>query len=159
MSEENLYIDWELECLPDLYSKPRSDEYIDRVTLTHVICNVRKPEGVDEAAFYTVMDHVARTLDRFPYFKPGEARIMTLEEVVALEHSDDTVFVEDMKKPYYGEMAFVGTVNGMAGEYRICFGGQKSRFIMSSVDYGQRWRCWTARPEKKDKTEEKQHDA
>lgn len=66
------YIDWELENIPGIYAKPRSREFIDRVTLTHVICNIDRPEGVERAAFEAVLNAIAETLDVFPYFKIPE---------------------------------------------------------------------------------------
>ena len=67
--EKPKYIDWELENLPHVYDKPRCDEMIDRQTLTHVICNVDCPEGVDHDTFIKVLNEVAETLNKFPYFK------------------------------------------------------------------------------------------
>lgn len=63
------YIEWELENIPHVYDKPRCDEYIDRQTLTHVVCNVNCPEDVARADFEKVIGEVAETLDLFPYFK------------------------------------------------------------------------------------------
>ena len=67
--KKQLYIDWELENLPGIYKRPRCNEFIDRQTLTHVICNVNCPEDVDYSAFEKVINEIAETLDRFPYFQ------------------------------------------------------------------------------------------
>lgn len=63
------FIEWELENNPRIYDKPKSKEFIDRQTLTHVIGNVDCPEDVDFEVFHKVMNAVAETLDLFPYFK------------------------------------------------------------------------------------------
>ena len=63
------YIAWELECIPQIYSKVRCQEFIDRQTLTHVICNVNRPETVSVDAFHEVMNAIAETLDLFPWLK------------------------------------------------------------------------------------------
>ncbi len=67
--EKQLYIEWELENLPGVYATPKSDEFIDRQTLTHVICNVDCPEGVSHDDFVEVIDVIAKTLEKFPWFK------------------------------------------------------------------------------------------
>ena len=77
------YIEWELENNPHVYDKPRCNEYIDRQTLTHVICNVDCPEGVDHETFTKVLNEVAETLDLFPYLKvpvPRPINLKLLEE-------------------------------------------------------------------------------
>ena len=72
------YIEWELENLPGVYDKPRCDEFIDRQTLTHVICNVDCPEDIDHDVFVRVVQEIADSLDLFPWFRgrieatPGE---------------------------------------------------------------------------------------
>lgn len=66
---EQRFIEWELENKPHIYDKPRCNEFIDRQTLTHVICNVDCPSGVDRDSFEKVLNAVAETLDVFPYFK------------------------------------------------------------------------------------------
>lgn len=66
------YIDWELENIPGIYKKPKCAQVIDRQTLTHVICNVDCPEGVDRAAFEATLNAIAETLAVFPYLEiPG----------------------------------------------------------------------------------------
>ena len=69
MAEKQKYIEWEMENIPGIYSKPKSDQFIDRATLTHVISNVNCPEGVTCDAFYAVINAVAETLEVVPYFK------------------------------------------------------------------------------------------
>ena len=69
MKDKLPYIEWELECIPEIYKKPRCDEFIDRQTLTHVICNVDCPENVEREAFESVINAIAETLDLFPYFR------------------------------------------------------------------------------------------
>lgn len=63
------HIEWELENNPHIYDKPRCNEFIDRQTLTHVVCNVDCPEDVDFETFQKVLNAVAETLDLFPFFK------------------------------------------------------------------------------------------
>ena len=67
--EKQLYIEWELENLPGVYATPRCDEFIDRQTLTHVICNVDCPDDVPFEAFTKAIGAIAETLDRFPWFR------------------------------------------------------------------------------------------
>ena len=94
----------------------------------------------DKEDMVTVNDIIAM-------LRANEPRVMTLEEVEAQEHTDAVVYVENRKKAYYNEMAFVGTINRMSGmDETICFGGQKSQFIKGAADYGKEWRCWTSRP-------------
>lgn len=68
MSKEP-YIKWEIECIPEIYKKPRCEEFIDRQTLTHVICNVDCPDDVEYEAFESVVNAIAETLNLFPYFR------------------------------------------------------------------------------------------
>lgn len=78
--EKQRFIEWELENDPHMYDKPKSYEFIDRQTLTHVICNVDCPEDVDFEAFQKVINAVAETLDLFPYFKlPEPERVADLD--------------------------------------------------------------------------------
>ena len=67
--KKQTYLEWELENNPHVYDKPRCNEFIDRQTLTHVICNVNPPDDVDLEVFQKVVDVIAETLDLFPYFK------------------------------------------------------------------------------------------
>ena len=73
------FIEWELENNLRLYDKPRCNEFIDRQTLTHVVCNVDCPEDVDFETFRKVLNAVAETLDLFPYFKAPEPRPINLK--------------------------------------------------------------------------------
>ena len=61
------FIDWELENFPQNFCKLRCNEVIDRQTLTHVICNMDSPEGVERDVFARVMSEVAKTLDKVPF--------------------------------------------------------------------------------------------
>ena len=63
------YIEWELENLPGVYKQPRCDEFIDRQTLTHVVCNVDCPEDLDPKLFNRAICEIAETLEVFPWFK------------------------------------------------------------------------------------------
>ena len=47
---------------------------IDKVTLTHVICNVDCPDCVDHAIFARVINEVAKTLERVPFIKLQDGR-------------------------------------------------------------------------------------
>ena len=58
------FIDWELENCPQNFGKLRCSTVIDRQTLTHVICNMDSPEGVERDVFARVMSEVAKTLDK-----------------------------------------------------------------------------------------------
>lgn len=73
------YIAWELETFPGLYNKPRCNEFIDRQTLTHVICNVNRPDDVSVEAFHSVMNAIAETLELFPYLKATEPTPIDIE--------------------------------------------------------------------------------
>ena len=83
MSErKGTYIEWELENYPHMYDKPRSNEFIDRLTLSHVICNVDCPLGVELMTFHKVVDAIVETLDLFPWLKPkfsGKPNLELLE--------------------------------------------------------------------------------
>ncbi len=61
------FIDWELENFPQNFGKLRCSKVIDRQTLTHVICNMDSPEGVERDVFARVMSEVAKTLDKVPF--------------------------------------------------------------------------------------------
>lgn len=63
------FIDWELENYPQNFGKLRCSEVIDRQTLTHVICNMDSPEGVERDVFARVMSEVAKTLDKVPFYE------------------------------------------------------------------------------------------
>ena len=68
------YIEWELENFTQNYKELRSNEVIDKVTLTHVICNVDCPDCVDHAIFARVINEVAQTLERVPFIKLQDGR-------------------------------------------------------------------------------------
>lgn len=77
------FLAWELENNPHMYDKPRCNEFIDRQTLTYVVCNVDCPEGVPFEAFTASLNAVAETLNKFPYLKvrePRKADLKLLEE-------------------------------------------------------------------------------
>lgn len=76
---DKTYIEWELENDPHCYDKPRCNEFIDRQTLTHVICNVNPPADVDFDTFRKVIDAVTETLDLFPWFTVSEQPRADLE--------------------------------------------------------------------------------
>ena len=61
------FLERELEKNPHLYDKPRCREFIDRQTLTHVVCNVDCPDGVPFEHFAQALNAVAETLAIFPY--------------------------------------------------------------------------------------------
>lgn len=61
------FIDWELKNFPQNFGKLRCSTVIDRQTLTHVICNMDSPEGVERDVFARVMSEVAKTLDKVPF--------------------------------------------------------------------------------------------
>ena len=61
------YIEWETANCPERYGRLRCNQVIDKVTLTHVICNVDCPEGVKREDFVKVMDAVAETLEKVPF--------------------------------------------------------------------------------------------
>ncbi len=86
------FIEWELENNPHMYDKPRCDEYIDKQTLTHVICNVDCPEGVSHEVFTKVLNEVAETLDIFPYNKQKNDSAKSLYWV--------TLLIDDSKTGY-----------------------------------------------------------
>lgn len=70
------YIEWELENTPEVYKKPRCNEFIDRQTLTHIICNMDCPEVVEQEAFIAVLNEVAETLELFPYFNAPDLQLL-----------------------------------------------------------------------------------
>ena len=70
------FIEWELENDPHCYDKPRCGEFIDRQTLTHVVCNVDRPEDVSVEAFAKTLTAVAETLDLFPYLPLPKAHAL-----------------------------------------------------------------------------------
>jgi hypothetical protein len=82
--------------------------------------------------------------DALALLKEQEPRVMTYDEVKALDGTESTVYVERRTKTFYNEMAFVN-VEKVYGE-DIIFHGQKSIFGHKKKDYGKTWRCWTSRP-------------
>ena len=81
--EKQRHIEWELGRDPHVYDKPRCNEFIDRQTLIHIICNVDCPDGVDQETCMTVLNAVAETLALFPYFKlplAKQANLKLLED-------------------------------------------------------------------------------
>jgi len=71
-------------------------------------------------------------------------RVMTFDELRVISGTDTTVFIENRKKPYYNEMAFV-RVERVYGE-EVSFSGQKSIFGAKRKGYAIEWRAWTSRP-------------
>ena len=63
------HIEWELEEFPWRYKRLRCNQVIDKMTLTHVICNVDCPEGMKRQDFAKAMNEVAETLQKVPFIK------------------------------------------------------------------------------------------
>ena len=80
--------------------------------------------------------------------KAQEPRLITYDELKAIDRTDSTVYVERRTKTFYNEVAFVA-IEKVYGD-TITFNGQKSIFGHSKKDYGKTWRCWTSRPSKEE---------
>ena len=63
------YIEWELAEYPERYNRLHCNQVIDKMTLTHVICDVDCPEGMKRENFEKVMDEVIKTLQKVPFIK------------------------------------------------------------------------------------------
>ena len=61
------YIEWELSNTPNVYEKPRVNEFLDRQTLRHIISNVNLPESVQDQ-YYDILGEVGESVDLAPFF-------------------------------------------------------------------------------------------
>ncbi len=68
------FIEWELERNPHAFDRLKCDEIIDRQTLTHVVCNVDCPDGVDFSVFRKSLNAVCEVLAIFPYRRLADVR-------------------------------------------------------------------------------------
>lgn len=62
------YIEWDLENNPDFFKRPFDGRYIDTGILRHVLCNVDRPEGIDNEAFEAVLNAVIEEVELIPTF-------------------------------------------------------------------------------------------
>lgn len=90
------FIEWEIEHNPRFYAEPSSDEFIDRASLRHVICNVDYPDGVDFETFASVLNAVAETLDLFPYFRRDDIKPRWIPVSKALPELPDMDWTDRM---------------------------------------------------------------
>ena len=83
------HLEWELENLPGRYDVPKSEEYIDRANLTHVICNVDRPViEPAEAARRQCLDAIERAKaqphlpdkDREAFVRVLEGRLAAIDQ-------------------------------------------------------------------------------
>ena len=97
-------------------------------------------EGIDKViscTTYLMQDALALLKAHLP-------SVMTLDQLKALDNTDDTAYIERRKKTRYNETAFVH-VETVYGE-DITFHGQMSIFGHPTKEYGKTWRAWTSRP-------------
>ena len=86
----------------------------------------------------------AKVDDAVALLKAHLPSVMTLDQLKALDNTDDTAYIERRKKTRYNETAFVH-VEPVYGE-DITFHGQMSIFGHTTKEYGKTWRAWTSRP-------------
>ena len=99
------------------------------------------PQDADDSDMVKAIDVAVKALK---LLKAQAPRVMTFDELRAISGTDATAFIENRKKPYYNEMAFV-KVEKVYGD-EVSFNGQKSIFGAKRKDYGIEWRAWTDRP-------------
>lgn len=88
------YIEWEIANYPERYGRLRCNQVIDKMTLTHVICNVDYPEDVKREDYLKVMDKVAETLEKVPFVEievPVDLRARDYYIKGKGNHDDDTL--------------------------------------------------------------------
>lgn len=104
-------------------------------------CEMDCPYFNDCGGFYS--NNTALIADALALLKAQEPRVMTLDELQALQRQD-VVWLEDANK----EAIIPGIViTALKKEWQfMTFTGYSGLFCVSCVDYGKRWRCWTSRP-------------
>lgn len=76
--------------------------------------------------------------------KAQEARVMTLQEVLAAE----VVYAEDIDKDEIIPVLINGRMFDSVAMVRAhLLDGRSHLFYPALNDYGKRWRCWTSRPD------------
>ncbi|MBO6266978.1 MAG: hypothetical protein J6M06_01965 [Synergistaceae bacterium] len=147
---DKTFLERELEKNPHLYDKPRCREFIDRQTLTHVVCNVDCPEGVPFAYFGQTLNAVAETLAIFPYCELPKPHL-----ILPCDLADgDTVWLELFDHGLGKYCVFPCTVKWQE-ESGICFVDAESYghygafkdFNKSRKAATFGWRCWSDCPE------------
>jgi hypothetical protein len=112
----------------------------------HGIVGVCEPENCPYGDLHTCANEIAR--DAIALLKAQEPRVMTLEEVNALDW--DYCYLEQERLP--GK-----EYRGMLGKYImtcVTWPSITAAKISQGMDnYGKTWRCWTARPDEKRRAE------
>ena len=84
--------------------------------------------------------------DALALLKAQEPRVMTLEEVLALPY-DTPIYIENCNGLYGGWDIFSGTT--MDDNNDVVTGASwATAEYWSQDEYGDTWRCWTARPDR-----------
>lgn len=84
--------------------------------------------------------------DALELLKEQEPRVMTLDELRQLEHTDHIIWIEANGDPEsfngYAEV----TTNLMTKDIEFFAPGNEVEFIPDNKNYGKTWRCWSSRP-------------
>lgn len=84
--------------------------------------------------------------DALELLKAQEPRVLTLEELRQLEHTDHIIWIEANGDPEsfngYAEV----TTNFVTKDIEFFVPGNEIEFMPDNKNYGKTWRCWTSRP-------------
>ena len=108
-------------------------------------CPYRK-YGVDEIGLECENKIAA---DALALLKAQEPRVMTLDELRQLEHTDHIIWIEANGDPESFDGYAEVTTNLITKDIEFFVPGNEVEFTPDNKNYGKLWRCWTSKPTNK----------
>ena len=84
--------------------------------------------------------------DALELLKAQEARVMTLDELRQLEHTDHIIWIEANGDPESFDGYAEVTTNLVTNDIELFAPGNEVEFIPDNKNYGKTWRGWSSRP-------------
>lgn len=78
--------------------------------------------------------------------KAQEPRVLTLEELRQLEHTDHIIWIEANGDPESFDGYAEVTTNIVTKDIELFVPGNEVEFIPDNKNYGKTWRCWSSKP-------------
>lgn len=126
---------------------------IDREKVIKALEACHQP-GIPECEKCPYADNEKGTCDRLEpllndaldLLKAQEPRIMMLDELRQLEHTDHIIWMEANGDPESFDGYAEVTTNFVTKDIEFFVPGNEVEFIPDNKNYGKSWRCWSSRP-------------
>ena len=109
-------------------------------------CACRKNAVTNGAAARRFEIYVEAAEDAVELLKAQEPRVMTLDELRQLEHTDHIVWIEANGDPESFDGYAEVTTNFVTKDIELFVPGNEVEFIPDNKNYGKTWRCWSSKP-------------